>query len=198
MANGIEIVTILGSVRPDNFTGKALGLVEDQLRTEHKVQVTRIDPAKLTLGLPGQKVAGNDAKEMQELVGRATGVVLSTPEYHGSFSAALKLVIENLGFPSVLAGKPISMLGVAAGRIGAIKSLEQLRGVVSHVGALPMPTPISVAGVRGIFDADGNCTDPGTEKAVRGIGDNLMGFIHSHLCPAITLERLARGEAAPS
>ena len=36
----------------------------------------------------------------------------------------MKLVIENLGFPSVLAGKPVALLGMAAGAIGAIKSLE--------------------------------------------------------------------------
>jgi NAD(P)H-dependent FMN reductase len=33
----------------------------------------------------------------------AAAIVLATPEYHGSFSSVLKLVIENLGFPSALA-----------------------------------------------------------------------------------------------
>lgn len=40
----------------------------------------------------------------------------------------IKLVIENLGFPSPLAAKPVALLGVAAGQIGAIKSLESLQG----------------------------------------------------------------------
>ena len=66
----------------------------------------------------------------------ATGVILATPEYHGSFAAVMKLVIENLGFPSLLAGKPVALLGVAAGQIGAIKSLEQLRSVCSHAALL--------------------------------------------------------------
>ncbi len=42
-----------------------------------------------------------DAQRLQESVSRATGIILSTPEYHGSFSSTIKLVIENLGFPSV-------------------------------------------------------------------------------------------------
>ena len=63
-----------------------------------------------------------------------------------------KLIIENLGFPSVLATKPVALLGVAAGQIGAIKSLEQLRSVLSHVGAIVLPGPVSVAGVQGVFD----------------------------------------------
>jgi len=39
---------------------------------------------------------------MQEIVGAATGVILSNPEYHESYSSAIKLVIENMGFPSGL------------------------------------------------------------------------------------------------
>ncbi len=32
----------------------------------------------------------------------------------------MKLVIENLGHPSVLSGKPVALLGVASGAIGAV------------------------------------------------------------------------------
>jgi len=71
----------------------------------------------------------------------------------------MKLVIENLGFPSVLAGKPVALLGVAAGTIGAIKSLEHLRGVVSHVGGHALPLPISIANVQKVFDREGHIVD---------------------------------------
>ena len=45
MSDTREIVTVLGTLRPGNYTGMALALVEDQLRTKHGVKVTRIDPA---------------------------------------------------------------------------------------------------------------------------------------------------------
>ena len=41
----------------------------------------------------------------------ATGLVFATPEYHGTYSSVTKLIIENLGFPSVLATKPVALLG---------------------------------------------------------------------------------------
>ena len=90
--------------------------------------------------LQSSRATGADARSVCR-------VILATPEYHGSFAAMMKLVIENLGFPSTLAGKPVALLGVAAGRIGAIKSLEQLRSVCSHVGAIVLPGPVSVANV---------------------------------------------------
>lgn len=63
----------------------------------------------------------------------------------------------------------MALVAVAAARIGAIKSLEQLRGVCSHMGAMVLPGAASVAGVRGAFDEEGNCTDEGVEDALRGI-----------------------------
>ena len=49
------------------------------------------------------------------------------------------MAIENLGYPNALKGKPAALLGVAGGRIGAIKSLENLRSIRFHVSALILP-----------------------------------------------------------
>lgn len=192
----IRIVIVTGSVRPGNYTSKASAFVLDQLKKHEGVSVEVIDPAKLRLPLPGMERESEARRSLQESVGRATGVVLATPEYHGSFSSVMKLVIENLGFPSVLAGKPIALLGVAAGAIGAIKSLEHLRGVVSHIGAIALPLPISVANVQKVFDQEGRCLDPGVERLVRGVATNLLQYINQNICPRVTLERVLR-EGAP-
>ncbi len=187
----IHIVAIVGSVRPGNFTRKALDLVIDEIEKTEGVSIEVIDPADMNLPLPGQ----GDSEvtiSLQETVSAATGIVISTPEYHGSFSSVAKLVIENLGFPSVLSGKPIALLGVAAGAIGAIKSLEQLRSVCSHIGAIVLPGPVSVAGVQKVFDEDGRCLDEGTEKRVRGVATNLIEYIKGNICPRIALEEMVR------
>jgi FMN reductase len=101
-------------------------------------------------------------------------------------------LIENMGFPSAMSGKPAALLGVAQGRIGAIKSLEMLRSICSHVGCHVLPAPISVALVRKAFDEDGRVLDPGVEKSVRGVATNLLDYLNRHVCPLITLEAMAR------
>jgi chromate reductase, NAD(P)H dehydrogenase (quinone) len=187
-----KIVSVSGSTRPDNYTFRALGVVNDELRKRgHDVEV--LDVRELHLEFPGHGVS-EDAKRLQAALGGATGVVLATPEYHGSFSAATKLIIENLGFPSALRGKPVGLVGVAAGRIGAIKSLEQLRGVCAHVGAIVMPGAVSVAGVQNAFDDAGNCTDPGVEAMLRGAAESLTDFIREYVCPKHALEEMVRRE----
>lgn len=192
----IQIVIINGSVRPGNYTAMASALVADELRADPDVRVETIDPGALGLPWPGTNPGAESTRVLQAAVRAASGVILATPEYHGSFSSVIKLAIENLGFPSVLEGKPVGLLGVAAGAIGAIKSLEQLRGVCAHVGAIALPLPVSVANVQRVFDADGRCLDPGVEKRIRSAASNMTNYLRHHVCPAMVLERLLREGAA--
>ena len=194
----IHIVIINGSVRPGNYTNMASALVLDELKKHTKVSTEVIDPATLNLPPPGTDPQSKDAKQLQQKVGQATGIILATPEYYGSFSSVMKLVIESLGYPSALSGKPVALLGVAGGTIGAVKSLEHLRSVVSHVGGIVLPLPISVANVRIVFDDEGKCLDAEAEQLVRSVGTNLLTYIEHNVCPRVTLERLlSEGEKLP-
>lgn len=188
----IRVAAICGSVRPGNYTRKALGLVLDEFGKNPDVSTDAIYPEDFDLPLPGLPATGDGPEKLREIVGAATGVVIATPEYHGSFSSVTKLVIENLGFPSVLSGKPVVLMGVAAGAIGAIKSLEQLRGVCAHVGAIALPLPVSVAGVQRAFDEEGACLDEKVEQRVRGVATHLIDYIQQNVCPRIQLERIVR------
>lgn len=195
ITNKLRIVALLGSMRPDNYTRRVLDVVIDELNKDERVSCELVDPSELNLPFPGQDTSGSDAKAMQALVGEADGVVIATPEYHGSFSSVTKLIIENLGFPSVLAGKPVTLVGAAAGAIGAIKSLESLRGVVSHVGSIVLPGAVSVARVRTVFDESG-ITDERVEKQLRGAARGLIHYLERHVCPRMALEAMVRERAA--
>jgi NAD(P)H-dependent FMN reductase len=188
----MKIVTIGGSARDGNYTAKALALVQDELRQDKGVDLTAIDPGALRLAIPGTAMDASDRSSLQETIRAADGLVLATPEYHGSFSSLVKLVIESLGFPSALKGKPVVLLGVAAGRIGAIKSLEHLRSVCSHVGAMVLPGSVSVARVQTKFDAEGHCLDAGTERLIRGLAAALVEYIQVAKCPGVSSEERTR------
>ena len=191
----IEIVTLNGSVRQNNYTEKALAVVVDELKQYRDVTVQEIDLGAIDFPLPGRPLADPRVKEFQQIVRNATGVVIATPEYHGSFSSLIKLAIENLGHPNALKNKPVALLGVANGRIGAIKSLEHLRSVGSHVGALVLPSLISVERVREKFDLDGTPLDENTEIQLRGLADTLLDYIRESICPKFVLEEMMRAEA---
>lgn len=188
----INVVLVLGSVRENNFTAKALSIVLDELAKLPNITSTVIDPSVMNLPLPGVKSTSPDTVTLNEAFSKADGIIFSTPEYHGSFSSVVKLIIENLGFPSAMAGKPVALLGVAAGQIGAIKSLEHLRGVCSHVGSIVLPGPVSVANVQKVFDSKGNCLDESVEARLRKLAHNLVSYINKNVCPGLALEAMVR------
>lgn len=189
----IKIVAICGSVRPGNYTAMALKLAVDELSRQSDVNVVSIHLEDLALPLPGLPAKDPQAIErFQKTVSEATGVLLASPEYHGGISSPMKLAIDNLGFPSMLAGKPVQILGVAAGMIGAIKSSEQLRAICAHVGAIPLPLAISIPHIQQVFDESGNCQDAGAEKNIRRAATSLVDYINNAICPKVSLEAILR------
>jgi len=190
-----RIVTISGSSQSPSFTRRALMVVDDELG-KSSFGVETFDGAQLHLDFPGRPLTG-DGVRLRAAVADAAGVVLATPEYHGGVSALIKLCVENLGYPSALSGKPVALLGVAAGRIGAIKSLEQLRGICGHVGALVVPNAVSIANVQQAFDRDGHVTDGAAEAALRGLATSLLTFMREYVCPKYVLEAAVREGAPP-
>ena len=186
----IEIVTLAGSVRPDNYTEKALAVVVDELENQPNVVVHQINLGEIDFALPGRPLRDPRVKELQQIIRNATAVVIATPEYHGTFSSLIKLAIENLGHPNALKGKPVALLGVAGGRIGAIKSLEHLRSVSAHLGAVVIPSLLSLDRVRERFDLDGSPLDDETETLLRGLADALLEYIDEYVCPKFKLEEM--------
>ena len=188
----IRIAIVIGSVRVGNYTSKAVALLAEEFgRSYPEVHVDIVDPKELVLPRPGTDETGDEAA-IQEVLAPATAIVLATPEYHGSYSSIIKLIIENLGFPSAMTGKPVALLGVAAGRIGAIKSLEHLSSVVTHVGGHVLPGFVSIASVQDAFDEAGACTDAGVDKRVRGLARTVIDYLHRFVCPRVSMETVVR------
>lgn len=187
----MKIVTILGSLNEDGSCAHSLKVVHDELNKNDEIELIKINPKNFILPFPGQLLNHSNEKELQKLIVDAAGIIIATPEYHGSFSSILKLIIENLGFPSILSGKPVSLLGVAGGSIGAIKSLEQLRSVCSHVGSIVLPGPVSIPNVHSVFDKNGSLNAK-IEKRLRTLTSEMIKYAQKHICPEQTLEEQVR------
>ena len=169
-----KVAVICGSVRKESLTKLAVQLIEDELLKLGCV-VDIIDPKGIKTNSLGEPFSESIRNDLQKRVQNADGIILCTPEYNGCFSYVLMAIIENLGYPSALDGKVISMLGVASGQIGAIKSLEHLRSVCSHLGAVVLPWPISIAEVHKKITL--NTVDEKTSELVRTVPKGLLNYI---------------------
>jgi len=194
MQKKTHIAVLLGSVRPENLTGQFLRVVVEELERHAPVSIDLIDPLQLRLVLPGEPGSEGLQSELVARINAASGVVLSTPEYHGSYSSVIKLMLDNTGYPSALAGKPVALLGVASGQIGAVKALEHLRSVCSHMGALVLPYPVSIAGAHALVDERGRLLSAEVEQQLRGLAVQLLDYVHGARHAHLAFDEIMRSE----
>ncbi len=176
----IKIVVVIGSISENSFTRKSVKLAINEIEKNEHISVDIIDPRNFDLPLPGLGIQNESKERLQKIIREADGAILATPEYNGSFSSIMKIVIENLSYPSELAGKPIALLGVASGDMGAVKSIEALRGVCAHIGGLVLPNSTSVSHITEKFDSNDNCIDEQTERRIRRVGSDLVKYINDY------------------
>lgn len=123
------------------------------------------------------------------------GVILGTPEYHGSFSGALKTALDWIGFQE-LEGKMVGLVGVSAGQMGAVHALDGLRAVGRALHAWVVPEQAAIAEVRRYLDANGDLTDERLRERLKGVGRQVAQFASLHNS-AGAREFLQQWEAAP-
>jgi len=170
----LNIIVVSGSRRAKNNTENALSIALEELRRHASVKLVRV--GEWNFPLPGDPNGSDDGERLRKLVLAADGFLFATPEYHGSISSTLKLVIDNLGFPSTLEGKTIAILGVAMGP-SADNAVAHLRHILTHIGGSVLPLDASVGSVHKVFDESGACLDPGIETAIRAVARGLLDHL---------------------
>ncbi|MCA9545585.1 MAG: NAD(P)H-dependent oxidoreductase [Myxococcales bacterium] len=94
----------------------------------------------------------------------ADGLVVITPEYNGSFPGALKLFIDLLPFPQSFENRPVAFIGLAAGRWGALRPVEQLMQVFAYRNGLLFNERVFVPAAGDALGEGGRLTDPLAES----------------------------------
>ncbi|MDQ1909796.1 NADPH-dependent FMN reductase [Paenibacillus sp. GD4] len=102
--------------------------------------------------------------EMKEALLRADGIVLATPEYHGSMSGVLKNALDHVGF-DYFDGKAVLSVSSAGGAVG-VSSLQQLQTIVRNVHGINCPEWISIGGEQRAFNDNGEPADAKTKARV--------------------------------
>ena len=120
-----------------------------------------------------------DVARLRSEVGAATGIILGTPEYHGSLSGALKNALDLMGFGE-FEGKMIGLVGVAGGGAGAYNALNTLRTIGRSLHAWVIPEQASIPEAHRHFDGAGQLTDDGMRKRAMDVGRQVARFAYLH------------------
>jgi len=97
-------------------------------------------------------------KEFQELASSMDGYILSTPEYHGSYSSLMKQQLDWVYSSHV--GKRAFALMATLGGVSSSNALNHLRIVTRWLHGYCIPEQLAVPHAKNAFDEGGEFTDP--------------------------------------
>jgi FMN reductase len=183
-STAIRVVGLSGSLRPGSFTRMALAEALAGARSTGAI-TELIDLREYQLPFAtendGEEQQARDVLRLRERMRLADGIILATPEYHGSFSGVLKNALDLMGFEE-FEGKMVGLVGVSGGRMGAFDALNTLRGIGRSLHAWVLPLQVSIPEAWSVFDADGRILDAQFGQRLREIGAHVARFARVHKC----------------
>jgi len=155
----IKIVGINGSLRPGSYSAMALEVAISRVQGLG-VETEIIDLRKLSLPFcnGGDDYSDYpDVAKMQQTVKSAAGLILATPEYHGSVSGVMKNALDLMSFEE-LSGKVAGLISVLGGQSNS-NALNDLRIILRWVHAWVIPEQISLGQAWKVCNEEGKILD---------------------------------------
>ena len=171
------ILIISGTNRKGSNTRKIAEHVSQVAKelTSEEVKLLALEDVAPLIDLKNMYSGDDMPKELvaiqEEYVLPADKMIILSPEYNGSFSGILKLFIDVMSmrkYAENFRGKSGALIGVASGRAGNLRGLEQLTGLLNYLGMHIHPSKLPISTIEKVLGGD-DTPDEGTQKAINGL-----------------------------
>ncbi|GAB4532544.1 MAG: NAD(P)H-dependent oxidoreductase [Pleurocapsa sp.] len=155
----VKIVGITGSLRDGSYSVKALKQAITRVETlGAEVEILDLREMNLPFCDGGDDYPDYpDVEKLRNAVKTADGLILATPEYHGSVSGVLKNALDLMSFEH-LSGKVAGLISVLGGQSNS-NALNDLRVIVRWVHGWVIPEQIAIGQAWQAFDEEGKLLD---------------------------------------
>jgi NAD(P)H-dependent FMN reductase len=170
----IEIIS--GSPRPKSVTHRVALHLQRLLqeKTAHEVGIIHLKdwnlPAVQSVFV-SVDYSPDEFKPLAKRMFSADAFILVSPEYNGSYSPAMKNLIDH--FPKQH-HKPFGIVTASPGALGGIRASQQMQLLIYALFGIGSPYMLVVGGVDKKFDAEGNLVD-------QSFQNNVHNFIAEYL-----------------
>lgn len=182
MGKKVRILAFSGSLREKSINKQILKVAAEGAE-EAGGEVTVIDLADYQLPIYNQEIQDGgefpeNALKLKKLFWDHDGLLIASPEYNSSVSAALKNTIDWVSRTSssdekplsCFAGKMAAIISASPGNLGGIRGLFHLREILQNIQVTVLPKMKSIANVdlgNSDFISDKDA------KALKAVGKNL-------------------------
>jgi len=181
-----RILVFGGSLRAASYNHK-LAIIAASGAREAGAEVTLISLRDFPMPIFDEDLEAAEgmpetARKLKALFATNEGLIIASPEYNSTITAALKNAIDwvsRVTSPeekplSVLSGKSAAILSASPGGYGGSRSLAQLRPFLENIHIAVLSDQVSIPKANEAFDGDGNLVDPGQQTAVKALAAALF------------------------
>lgn len=178
----LRIVILSGSMRKDSYNKSLVRFVGSYLSDVGSVELDEISLGELNLPMFSEDdIASNgipsSVTELKSRLIAADAVLISSPEYNGSLTGALKNAIDWASSPgegekplACFKGKVCGLLSASPGAIGGLVGLAHLRQILTRLQMVVVPNEFALGVAHEAFDGDGQLTSDKASTMAKGVG----------------------------
>ncbi len=181
-----RILAFSGSLRAESFNQKLAAIAAEGARAAG-AEVTLISLRDFRMPLFDEDLEAAEgmppaAQQLKALFASHQGLIIASPEYNSTITAALKNAIDWVSRAtepdeaplSVLSGKSAAILAASPGGYGGARSLTQLRPFLGNIGIFVLPEQVTIPKAHEAFGTDGKLIDPSQDSAVNSLASSLV------------------------
>ncbi|WP_353930567.1 NADPH-dependent FMN reductase [Okeanomitos corallinicola TIOX110] len=155
----VKIVGIGGSLRPGSYTQLGLKIAAQRIEAlGAEVEILDLREMQLPFCNGGKEYPEYpDVQRLRDTVSNADGLILATPEYHGSVSGVIKNALDLMSFDQ-LSGKVTGVISILGGQVNS-NALNDLRIIMRWVHGWVIPEQIAIGQAYSAFSPEGKLLD---------------------------------------
>jgi FMN reductase len=173
----IRVAGVCGSLSPNGKTRAALSAaLEGAAEYDAETRLIELRDYELVFfGSVSNDDYPEDVHRLRRELREAQGIILATPEYHGSLTGALKNMLDLMSTEE-FEGKIVGLIGVAGGQVGAINSLNTMKTICRNLHCWVLPQEVSIAESGRVIGDDGTVIDEALEGRLLNLGRQVVKF----------------------
>jgi chromate reductase, NAD(P)H dehydrogenase (quinone) len=189
MSTTPHILAFGGSLRRQSWNQKLASIAAEGARAAG-AEVTAICLRDYPLplfdeDLEAEQGLPENAKKLKALFREHHGLIIASPEYNSSITAALKNAIDWISRSetkeepalSALAGKTAVICAASPGALGGLRGLVHLRSILGNIGITVLPDQQAVGSAYSAFSDTGRLTDIKQHQRIEALGATLANHL---------------------
>lgn len=178
MAESVFIPVLLGTARTNRNSEKAAKFVHAELAKQDGVETQLVDVASMgysqTVPPWGEGGADEHPTEWKEIMTRADGLIIVTPEYNHGYPGELKMALDSLY--DEYEKKPVGICGVSKGHFGGARVVDHIKQVLIEFKMVPARNAMYFSKIKEAFDEDGNPTDEKLAERLNKVFEEVLWY----------------------